>query len=436
MVHILIFCNQFSCHFWWDVDFWPLLQWYVDPCSSQSFPNESCAGVSWRNTAVTNKSNCLTYTVSSLFVRTSPLAVITVVGLLAVLMVSNSAESMSFSLTKNILALESTTIFLSSGSLAEAFGRTHYAGEKNVAFVLRFELVNMSSKIRSLALCTSLLSFSLFMGPVLKFHSVGTSLMSMFDIYFSKWWSFFVPDARVTWRGLSESNTLNCVQDFLHCVSPKLFRSFYLVVHQPWSEGTNTCLLTYNPFSFCKIGTWADANIHKAFACRYSSNNIHTVVEEWTHGCCCLGCFFLDTLLPRERAGSEGVAAVCSVFFAHDLGYRGGDCNGLLANTDVVLSTSNRYLFLLQRHSFPFDSLSLLLFQFFHAWRQSFENEVSDLFSSLPRFSTLDSWKPISSDESPCRTIPIHFFELILLTYPQSVQTFQVFFIGWKFWHR
>ena len=38
-------------------------------------------------------------------------------------------------------------------------------------------------KVPSLASGSSLLSFSLFMGPVLKFHSVGTSLMMMFDLY-------------------------------------------------------------------------------------------------------------------------------------------------------------------------------------------------------------------------------------------------------------
>ena len=38
----------------------------------------------------------------------------------------------------------------------------------------------------------------LFMGPVLKFHSVGSSLMRMFDLYFSQRWSFLFPDTRMT----------------------------------------------------------------------------------------------------------------------------------------------------------------------------------------------------------------------------------------------
>ena len=56
----------------------------------------------------------------------------------------------------------------------------------------------MFGKIPSLASGTSLLSYSLFVGPILEFYSVGTSLMSKFDLQFSKRWSFLVPDTRVT----------------------------------------------------------------------------------------------------------------------------------------------------------------------------------------------------------------------------------------------
>ena len=82
-------------------------------------------GVSSRSITLTNKSKCLTYTVASLLVRTSPLAVITVVGLLDVLMVSNSAESRSLLLTICIFAPESTTNSLSSRSFVDAAWSTH-----------------------------------------------------------------------------------------------------------------------------------------------------------------------------------------------------------------------------------------------------------------------------------------------------------------------
>ena len=75
---------------------------------------ERTVGVSARSITITKRSNSLTYTVASSLVCTSPLAVITVVGLLDVLMVSNSAELRSFLLTICILAPESTKNSLSS----------------------------------------------------------------------------------------------------------------------------------------------------------------------------------------------------------------------------------------------------------------------------------------------------------------------------------
>ena len=71
-------------------------------------------------------------------------------------------------------------------------------GKVECSLVFFFELVYVFGKIPSLASGTSLLSCSLFMGPVLKFHSVGTSLMRNFDIYFSQQWSFLFPDTRLT----------------------------------------------------------------------------------------------------------------------------------------------------------------------------------------------------------------------------------------------
>ena len=84
--------------------FWPLIQWYENPWSSESFPKQRTAGISSRSMTLTNKSNCLTYTVASSLVCTSPLAVTTVVGLLDVLMLSNSAEWKSFLLSISTLA--------------------------------------------------------------------------------------------------------------------------------------------------------------------------------------------------------------------------------------------------------------------------------------------------------------------------------------------
>ena len=74
------------------------------------------------------------------------------------------------------------------------------------------------------------------------------------------------------------------------------------------------------------------------------------------------------------------------------------------------LSTGSKYLVLLHRHSFPFDSWPLLLFQLSRTWRQSFVIEVSDLYFSSPSSATSANWESILSDESPCRTILIRFW--------------------------
>ena len=129
-------------------------------------------GVSSRSISVTNRSNSLTKTVASSLVCTSPLAVVTVVGFLDVLTVSNSAELRSRLLTICILALEYTTNSLSS--FVHPAGSTHSSAGREECF---FELVNVyvSGKVPCRASGASLLSFSLFLGPILKFHSVGTS---------------------------------------------------------------------------------------------------------------------------------------------------------------------------------------------------------------------------------------------------------------------
>ena len=76
--------------------FWPLVQSYEYPCSSQSLPSEKTAGVSSKTFIVRNISNSLTYTIASSCVCTSPLAVMTIVGLHDFVKVSISAEFVLF----------------------------------------------------------------------------------------------------------------------------------------------------------------------------------------------------------------------------------------------------------------------------------------------------------------------------------------------------
>ena len=101
-----------------------------------------------------------------------------------------------------------------------------------------------------------------------------------------------------------------------------LFSAFDLAVHQLCNAETDTCLKLYNPFHFDKIYTREDANVHMTFACKYFSKKI--------------------ARLPKN--GRQ-----CVLVFANDLGFGGGNCNGLLTNTGLRLSTGNRYRFLLRR---------------------------------------------------------------------------------------
>ena len=73
----------------------------VDPLvrisvSSQSFPSDNTAGVFSRTFIVKNISNSLTYTIASSCVCTSPLAVMTIVGLHDFVKVSITASFKSF----------------------------------------------------------------------------------------------------------------------------------------------------------------------------------------------------------------------------------------------------------------------------------------------------------------------------------------------------
>ena len=103
--------------------FRPVIHSYEYPCSSQSFPSDNTAGVLSRTFIVKNIPSSLTYTVASSCVCTSPLAVMTIVGLHDFVKVSNAAEFKSFLLIMCIDAPGSTTKSLSSGLIVDGAGR-------------------------------------------------------------------------------------------------------------------------------------------------------------------------------------------------------------------------------------------------------------------------------------------------------------------------
>ena len=131
--------------------------------------------------------------------------------------------------------------------------------------------------------------------------------------------------------------------------------AFILAVRQSSDAGIDTYPLLCTRFHLHRIGTRADANTHKAISCKYPSN-ICTVVGEWHHGYLCLRYFFSSTHFDLVTRVARKVWRQCVLVFAHDLGLRAGNCIGLLSNTGLFLSTGSKYLFLLQRHSIPYDS--------------------------------------------------------------------------------
>ena len=172
--------------------------------------------------------------------------------------------------------------------------------------------------------------------------------MRMFDLYFSKRLSCLFPDTRLTKRRLSEQ---------------------------------------------CNAISW-----------KYLSSSICTVVEESTHGYFCLGCFSSSTHFDLVIRLAQKVWRQCVLVFARGLGLRGGNCNGLLANTGLFLSTGNRYLFLLQRRLIPCDSFPRLQIQLLMVWNRFLLMNIQ-----VVQFQ--------------------YAFELIRFTYPSFVQSLQ-YFIG------
>ena len=137
-----------------------------------------------------------------------------------------------------------------------------------------------------------LLSFSLLLRSVHKFHSAGTALMRKFNLYFFQRWTFVVSDVSMTQRSSCESYSSNWSQDFL-CPSVKSvkipaapcpakrnpsvahlslsplhlchhsFSAFHSAVHRPFCAETSTHCRIYNPILTHKTDLREDANGHK-----------------------------------------------------------------------------------------------------------------------------------------------------------------------------
>ena len=275
------------------------------------------------------------------------------------------------------------------------------------SFVLFFELVKSLARFHALPRAHRSCPFSLFLRSVFKFHSVGTSLMRNFDLYFSKRWSFIFSDTCLTLRSLCESYSSNWSQNFLPRVSPETSR-FSQVLMAPSHARPQTVVqfsqLATAPLSslvpFWKLFSAfylfflhlvvRKQTLVSCFAprfssieltlrgCQHSQSNVvqvpfQTVSARLSKSSASLtsasdAFFFLDALLPRVIDGSEGETAF-GVGFVHDHHSHAGNCTGLPSNTGLFLSTGISYLFLFQRKLSPFNSWPLLLFRFSRVWR-------------------------------------------------------------------
>ena len=158
-----------------------------------------------RTFIVKNISNSWTYTVASSCVCTSPLAVMTIVGLHDFVKVSISASLRSFLLIMCSDAPESTTNSRPPGLRLDAGRHLFSEGEKNVAFSCSFNFNTLLTSFHAASRATLILPLCLLLRPILKFWSVGATLM------------------RFTWANHSERRIL--VSNF--CVTCNDFREFY-----------------------------------------------------------------------------------------------------------------------------------------------------------------------------------------------------------------
>ena len=220
-------------------------------------------------------------------------------------------------------------------------------GRRKCSFVLFFGLVDILGKSPRVSAGASLLSVSLCLRPVLKFHSVGTSLMRNFDLYFSKRRTFFFSDVCLTQGSSRESYSSNWFQYF--CAVPwnrcRIWRlSVLWYTNQlSYTFHNSNCTLSSHLFGFlfgCS-STFQCGNEHSApnlhpdpvlqnwhpGGSQYSQGNLVQVpFKKCLHGCRLdfpdwllpLTFLCLDALLPLGVGGSVG-GAVFGVGFARSL---------------------------------------------------------------------------------------------------------------------
>ena len=163
-----------------------------------------------------------------------------------------------------------------------------------------------------------------------------------------------------------------CLRFLFHCGNGSSFWAFYLFVRQPCGAGMDTFPLLYSPILFYRIDIREDANVHK-------NDLVQVPFMKYLHGCERIAPWLLlpwillsSTHFDLVSLMAQKVWRLAVSVFVNDRYSHAGNCTSLPSNVGLFLSTCNIYLFLLQRHSFPFDSWPLPLFRFSSILRQNF----------------------------------------------------------------
>ena len=262
-------------------------------------------------------------------VCTSPLAVITVIGLLDVVTVSNSAEVKSFLLTMCIDAPESTTNSLSYGLIVDVEGRHQFSeGEKNVVscFSLNFRirLAIFHAASRAYRSCLSVSSWD----RSSNFGALGLRWWGSPGQNYSERW-FLVSNVSMTYDGFYELNTSDWLQYVwalpqnrwrprqLHVLkyATQLSYSFQhghctvvTIIFIPFGRlfiNLAMCIRALVPnicihFLTCGTSTLEDATFHRMEWCNFLWGNPCTGVEPFSH----LGFCLWDSWFPMHFSHS------------------------------------------------------------------------------------------------------------------------------------
>ena len=242
-----------------------------------------------------------------------------------------SALLKSFLLIMCIDAPESTTNSLSSGLRVDGAGRHQFSeGEKNAILCFSFYFFWYFGQLPRCFTGTSLLPLCLFLRPILKFWSVGATLMKITWANHSKRW-ILVSNVSMAYDGFSESNTsdwlpyvwalpqnrwrlqrlhilkyanqLSCTFQHSHCTFVTiLFRPFAGLFINLAMSIRALFPKTFIPFRTCRTSILEDAIFHRMEWCKFLWGNPCTAVEPFSHWDFCLWDFWFSMHFSHSAA--------------------------------------------------------------------------------------------------------------------------------------